>query len=95
MHLVTVQQAIFTDSGRQINSGKDTNMTEQILKALFDYQKFSRNKRLDAVIRETQSRQAVALSESELGYVNAAGVPEMMGILTDDRPDKDDPWKAH
>lgn len=55
-------------------------MTQQVLKALFDFQKFARNTQLDSLIEETQSRMAVSLSEDELAYVNAAGVPEMMGF---------------
>ena len=70
-------------------------MTEQMIRRLFDFHRFSPSRKLEALIQDTDSRQASALSESELGYVNAAGVPEMMGILTDDRPEKDDPWKAH
>ena len=93
-HKGTVQQAVFTDEGRQIDSGKDKSMTEQVLKTLFDFQRFSRNARLDALIRETSSRQTAALSERELGYVNAAGVPEMMGMHIEGKSDKDDPWKV-
>ena len=67
-------------------------MTQQVLKALFDFQKFARNTQLDSLIEETQSRMAVSLSEDELAHVNAAGVPEMMGFSDRDGSDKDDPW---
>ena len=67
-------------------------MTQQVLKALFDFQKFARNTQLDSLIEETQSRMAVSLSDDELAYVNAAGVPEMMGFSDRDGSDKDDPW---
>ena len=70
-------------------------MTEQVLKRLFDFQKFAPNKKLEAMIQETQSRQTVSLSESELAYVNAAGVPEMMGLLNEDSSNKDVPWNQH
>lgn len=70
-------------------------MTEQVLKRLFDFQKFSRNSRLEALIRDTDSRQATALSESELSFVNAAGVPEMMGLQSRKELEKDDTWKQH
>ncbi len=71
-------------------------MTEQVLRALFDFQKFSGNRKLEAVIQDTQSRQAAALTESELEFVNAAGVPEIMGLQGGEgSDDKDDPWKQH
>ena len=44
------------------------------------------------MIRDTQSRQAVSLSESELAFVNAAGIPEIMGFNGGDVSQKDDPW---
>ena len=67
-------------------------MTEQMIRRLFDFHRFSPNSRLEALIQDTDSRQASALSESELSYVNAAGVPEMMGMHLGDESDKDDPW---
>ena len=70
-------------------------MTEHVLRKLFDFQKFALNSKLDALIQDTQSRQAASLSESELAYVNAAGIPEMMGLLNDESPNKDDPWNQH
>lgn len=68
-------------------------MTEQVLRKLFDFQRFSRNKKLEAMIQDTQSRQASSLSENELSYVNAAGIFEIMGYHED--PPKDDPWNQH
>lgn len=67
-------------------------MTEQTLKGLFDFHRFARNQRMEALIENTQSRQAVSLSESELAYVNAAGVPEMMSLRDRDPDHKGDPW---
>ena len=70
-------------------------MTEQILRTLFDFQRFSRNRRLEVLIQDTESRQASALSESELSYVNAAGIPEMMGFHDGEESNKDDPWNQY
>ena len=66
-------------------------MTDQVLRGLFDFQKFARNKKLDALIQDTQSRQNSSLSESELAYVNAAGIPEIMGFRVGDPDNKDIP----
>ena len=71
---------------------KGINMTEQVLRTVFDFQRFAHNSRLDELIEDTQSRQAISLSESELSYVNAAGVPGMMGLVGGGESDKDDPW---
>lgn len=46
---------------------------EKTLKRLFDYQKFSGNSRLEAMIRDTESRYDNVLSDDDLEYVNAAG----------------------
>ena len=67
-------------------------MTEHVLKRLFDFQRFARNQRLDALIDETGSRQLSSLSDSELSYVNAAGVPEMMNLRPKGSVDRKDPW---
>jgi len=68
-------------------------MTEQMIRRLFDFHRFSPSNKLEALIQDTDSRQFSALSESELSYVNAAGVPEMMGMRIGEESDKDDPWK--
>ena len=70
-------------------------MTEQVLKRLFDFQRFSPNNRLEALIQDTDSRQTTTLSESELSFVNAAGVPEMMSLQNRGASQKDDAWKQH
>lgn len=46
---------------------------EQILPTLLDLQRFVGNTRLDAMLREAEDDCGVALTEDELGYVNAAG----------------------
>lgn len=47
---------------------------EKVLKALFDYQRFQGNKRLDAMISETERRyEGQALADNDLELVNAAG----------------------
>ncbi len=48
-------------------------MTEQTLRGLFDYQRFSDNEALNTVIRDTDSRFPVMLDDSDLDLVNAAG----------------------
>ena len=69
-------------------------MTEQVLKGLFDFQKFARSSRLDAIIQNTQSRRFRSLSESELAYVNAAGDPGTMCCIGETE-DKDNPWNQY
>ena len=53
------------------------------LKDLFDFQRFANNEKLNALIQDTQSRIPSSLSEDELSFVNAAGVPEIMGYKKD------------
>ncbi len=48
-------------------------MTEKTLKALFEYQRYQGNKRLAALIADTESRYGQALSDDALELVNAAG----------------------
>ena len=45
---------------------------EKILKRVFDYQRFSPNRRLSKMIAETQNRYQ-ALSDDDLFHVTAAG----------------------
>lgn len=45
------------------------------LKALFDYQKFSENKKLERLILEAESRYAKELSDDDISIVSAAGEP--------------------
>ena len=49
---------------------------ENKLKALFDYQRFEKNGRLESLIRETEDRYAAALSDDDLSLVHAAGEAE-------------------
>ena len=61
-------------------------MTEQTLKNLFDFQRFSRNSSLEKIIQDTQSRMPSALSDDELAYVSAAGAPEIMAYTGEKDP---------
>ena len=47
--------------------------TTKKLTALFDYQRFERNKRLQALIADTENRCMNALSDDDLEWVSAAG----------------------
>ena len=47
--------------------------TTKKLTALFDYQRFERNKRLHALIEDTENRCMNALSDDDLEWVSAAG----------------------
>lgn len=56
---------------------------EKLLKTLFDYQRFSPNAALGELIADTQSRyghkvREMELTEDEVGFVAAAGIPELM-----------------
>ncbi len=46
---------------------------KDILRELFDYQRFAENKRLAALIERTQFLNAESLSDDDLEYVSAAG----------------------
>ena len=52
---------------------------ENRLKKLFDYQRFEKNRKLEELIRETESRDAVELSDDSLAFVNAAGPTDTAG----------------
>ena len=47
--------------------------TTEKLTALFDYQRFENNKRLQALIDETEARYLHNLSDDDLEWVSAAG----------------------
>ena len=47
--------------------------TTDKLTELFDYQRFERNKRLQALIEDTENRCMNALSDDDLEWVSAAG----------------------
>lgn len=67
-------------------------MIERTLRNLFDYQRFINNEKLNAQIADTQSHLPVSLSKGELAFVNAAGIPEIMGLESHDgSEDKNDP----
>lgn len=46
---------------------------DRTLKSLFAYQGFAANKRLDALIKDTESRYSDMISDDELEGINAAG----------------------
>ena len=48
---------------------------DKTLKTLFDFQRIANNRRLAALISDTQSRCKTALSDDDLLLVNAAGEP--------------------
>lgn len=50
---------------------------EKMLKRVFDYQRFSSNRRLDVMIAETQRRYQ-ALQDEDLFLVSAAGETDFM-----------------
>lgn len=52
---------------------------ENKLKALFDYQRFEKNERLERLIRETENGYAAEISDDDLSLVNAAGEPATHG----------------
>ncbi len=47
--------------------------TTKKLTSLFDYQRFERNKRLQALIEDTERRCLCSLSDDDLEWVSAAG----------------------
>ena len=47
--------------------------TQKRLTALFDYQRFERNERLQALIDDTERRCLCSLSDDDLEWVSAAG----------------------
>lgn len=56
---------------------KGVSMTEKQLYQAFDLQRFASSVRLQAVIDRTHARTAsLELSDDELDYVAAAGIPE-------------------
>lgn len=58
---------------------------EQILPTLLDLQRFVGNTRLDAMLRDAEDDCVVALSEEELGYVNAAGDADVLRRQLEDK----------
>ena len=53
-------------------------MEELNLKDLFEYQKFAGNSRLEAMIKDTESRYGSKLGIDDLELVSAAGTPEQI-----------------
>ena len=46
---------------------------DDILKKLFDYQKFENNENLERIIKDSKDRHSVKLSDDRLNLLNAAG----------------------
>ena len=58
---------------------------DNVLKRLFDFQRFQRNDRMETLISETESRYGETpkgLSDAELDFVNAAGEVSPMNEKT-------------
>ena len=51
-------------------------MFEKKVKSMFDYQLFSGNKELEAMLHEAEKRCSRALTDDELDFISAAGTPE-------------------
>lgn len=71
--------------------GKDMKKNEKnILKLLFDFQKFENNPKLSKVIKENESLSSTKLEEKDLTFVNAAGDFSMQaGTITGNPSDKE------
>ena len=50
---------------------------ENKIKNMFEYQRFSGNSKLASLIADTEARFDAALSDDDLEFVSAAGMPEM------------------
>ena len=63
---------------------------ENILRRLFDYQRFEQNERLAALINDTQARCAAELDDDALENIAAAGDFHSMDLTDEkDRREKD------
>lgn len=58
--------------------------TEAKLSSIFDFQRFEGNKKMQALIDDTESRYAYALSDDDLEWVSAAGEIESKEKKNDD-----------
>ena len=47
------------------------------LRTLFEFQKFEQEPHLAQLIRQAEDRGTRALTDEELGLINAAGIPDM------------------
>lgn len=63
---------------------KENKTMERKIKRIFDFQRFSANKKLEELISQTQNRYA-AISEENLGFINAAGAPESINVKGSDK----------
>lgn len=49
---------------------------ENVIKTLFDFQRFEQNLHLSSLIAQTEGQYFQALADEDLWQVNAAGIPE-------------------
>lgn len=57
---------------------------KDILRELFEYQRFEGNRRLEAIIQRAESFQGESLSDEDLEYVSAAGDPDAARLGKED-----------
>lgn len=57
------------------------------LRFLFNYQRFTDNKKMAALITETENRYSHVVSEDELAYVSAAGDTDILRKHLSDKGD--------
>ena len=50
---------------------------ENKIKNMFEYQRFSGNSKLASLIADTEARFDAAISDDDLEFVSAAGMPEL------------------
>lgn len=62
---------------------------EKILKRVFDYQRFSANKRLSAMIQDVESRYC-ELDDEDLSLVTAAGETDIISRLLENKDEYTD-----
>lgn len=62
--------------------------TETKLSSIFDFQRFARNKKLQSLIDDTESRYDYSLTDDDLEWVNAAGEEIDFKDKKDDDDDK-------
>ena len=62
--------------------------TQKELTALFDYQRFAGNERLQALIADTENRCLHALADDDLEWVSAAGEPSELREKKDGQKDE-------
>lgn len=64
---------------------------EKKLRRVFDYQKFSPNSRLGAMIAETERRYQ-AMNDDDLFLVSAAGETDILNDFSENKDEQNDRW---